>query len=430
MADFAVRVVRINQPVENHPNADRLSIVRVGGYLCISGKLEDGSHRYSEGDYVLYIPEGAVLPEWLLKHMDFWKVDPETGEGKGILAGSQGNRVKALKLRDIVSQGVLMPVHFGHSLHACAYEIETEETVRVRERMLELKGPGYEFMAHRHVIAAGSLSDCPDPDGWTTDEDGRSIADILGITKYEPQIPAHMNGEVLNLFGITHKYDFESIQTVTDLFEAGEDVAATEKTHGTFCQIGYVPGLGNPECFDNGDIYVCSKGLGNSGLAFKNNDANAKNLYVRNLRALLDAGLAERLAELSVMDGGDAKPIRIFGEIFGPGVQDLHYGRKEPTFQSFDIKVGDRFLPPLEFDMATKMLMIEPVPTLYIGPFDLDALAKVRDGKDTLSSTHVREGIVIRSSTGAYHPNHGRKIGKWISPAYLLRKAKDATEFQ
>lgn len=420
MADFAVRIARISEPVEHHPDADRLSIVRIGGYLCISGKLEDGSHRYNLGDYVAYIPEGAVLPEWLLKRMDFWKVDPETGEGKGILAGSAGNRVKALKLRGIVSQGVLMPVVYGCSLHACTFEIETEETILTQEKY---DRGGLSFLnAPRHVIASGTIADCPDADGWTADEEGRTIADILGITKYEPVIPAAMGGEILNLFGLVRKYDFESIQTVPDLFEPGEMVVATEKLHGTYCQIGYEPGMENDECFGLGDIYVASKGYGASGLGFKDNEANDRNLYVRTVRKLLADGIGPLLREFDV-------PVRLHGEIFGSGVQDLHYGLKEPSFRVFDIEVDGLFLAPDHMERIAKRLNLETVPTLYVGPYDAEELAKVRDGTDTLSGTHVREGIVIRSATGARHPNHGRKIGKWVSAAYLLRKAKNATEF-
>lgn len=110
MADFAVRVLPVRN-VRNHPDADRLSIMDVLGFVTISAKLEDGSHRYQDGDLVVYVPEGALVPEYLLKP-GFWKDDPEGGPGKGILAGSKGNRVRAVKLRNVVSQGIVFPVEF------------------------------------------------------------------------------------------------------------------------------------------------------------------------------------------------------------------------------------------------------------------------------------------------------------------------------
>jgi hypothetical protein len=52
MSTFSCPVVRVSS-VEDHPNADRLSLVRLEGlgYLCVSGKLEDGSPRYKAGDW-------------------------------------------------------------------------------------------------------------------------------------------------------------------------------------------------------------------------------------------------------------------------------------------------------------------------------------------------------------------------------------------
>jgi hypothetical protein len=48
-----------------------------------------------------------------------------------------------------------------------------------------------------------------------------------------------------------------------------------------------------------------------------------------------------------------------------------------------------------------------------------------------VGGTNVREGVVVRSLVPTEHPLHGRKICKFISPAYLLRRVKngEATEF-
>lgn len=103
MADFQVRVVKIDEVIK-HPNADSLTINRIGGYECISNLKEDGTPRYKAGDLVVYIPEAALLPEWMLQKMGFWD------QGRGTLSGSRGNRVKAIRLRGIISQGILYPV--------------------------------------------------------------------------------------------------------------------------------------------------------------------------------------------------------------------------------------------------------------------------------------------------------------------------------
>jgi RNA ligase (TIGR02306 family) len=115
--------------------------------------------------------------------------------------------------------------------------------------------------------------------------------------------------------------------------------------------------------------------------------------------------------------------------VFGAGVQDLHYGLKQARFRVFDVQVNGRFLPAEQVAELTKELDLEYVPILYVGAYDEGILRTLRDGKDTLSQSHIREGIVIRSSHETMHPVHGRKIAKWVSPDYLTRKAKNATEF-
>lgn len=190
--------------------------------------------------------------------------------------------------------------------------------------------------------------------------------------------------------------------------------------HNSNFQFGYIPNLNHPECFFDHNIYVCSKGLGAQGLVFKDNEANDRNLYVVALRAMLDNGLGERLAAIG-------EPVRIFAEIFGIGVQDLAYGQKKATLRAFDIKVGERFLGRDEFVSMAAQLEIETVPVLYRGPFSLTELIKYRDGKDTISGTHVREGIVIRSIVERDHLIHGRVISKLVSPEYHTRK--NGTEF-
>lgn len=375
MSDFSVKVVKIVNPVQDHPNADRLSLIQIGGYTCISAKLDDGSHRYKQGDLVVYVPEGAVVPEYLLKP-GFWNEEKD----KGILAGSKGDRVKALRLRNIFSQGILFPV---------------------------------EYDASGSAILANSDS------SYISVKNGDDVAEHLGIIKYEPPIPIALSGEVTSIFGHTAKYDFESIQTIPDLFDANEEVIVTEKLHGTNCQIGYVPDLNNSEMFFDGNLYVGSKGLSAKGFVMINNEANSGNTYVKNLKNLLDNGFGDRIKALSERMGA---PIRMFGEVYGAGIQKgFNYGHTKPSFAVFDIQIGWNFAP---FDMMVELaeeLGVTVVPILYKGPYDLEELVKYRDGKDSLSNSTLREGIVIKARDGSRHPLHGRKIGKWVSPDYLVK---------
>jgi RNA ligase (TIGR02306 family) len=227
-------------------------------------------------------------------------------------------------------------------------------------------------------------------------------------------------------------------KTFCSMFEPGELVTATEKLHGTNMCITWVPDITHDEMFGvMGNIMVSSKGLGAQGLAFKNNPANMGNLYVRTLRELLANDFEQKLGTLvSMMTRGmqleitTALPVRIWSEVYGAGVQDLHYGTTKPEFAVFDIKIGERWLTDDELATACAHLGVAKVPLAYKGPFDPTALEAVRDGKTMLSGDNIREGIVVRSENLLPHPTHGRRIAKMISPDYLVRKAKNATEFQ
>lgn len=384
MSTFACNVVKIDS-VDHHPNADRLSLVQIGGYTCISAKLANGSHRYNAGDWVVYIPEAAILPEWLLKQMDFWKDD------KGTLAGSNGNRVKAMRLRGIFSQGVL-------------YQLR-----RHRQKWI-LKGDNDRIKQGVRI--------------------GEDVGEVLGVVKYEPPIPTSMSGEVTSLFGKTVKFDVENHQRYPHVFQPGEPVVATEKLHGTFAAFCYWPGLNNPELL-NGEWFAYSKGLGSQGLVFKNNEANATNLYQR---FLATSDLHRRITALtdeSAKFGYEVQPVTILGEIFGQGVQDLAYGQKTPSFRMFDVYAGDpgngRWLTWEELELFSNATGIELVPLLYNGPYDEAALVALRDGKDSISNSNVREGIVIKSTTNRTDIELGRAMLKMVSPDYLLRK--NGTEY-
>ncbi len=103
-------LIRKIKKVTPHPQADRLNVnyLDVDGVetVCVSNKNENEEQRYHENDLVVFVPEGYILPEKLLKKLEMWN---ET-DNKGVLAGPGGNVVKPVKLRGVLSQGVLFPV--------------------------------------------------------------------------------------------------------------------------------------------------------------------------------------------------------------------------------------------------------------------------------------------------------------------------------
>ena len=386
MSDFQVLVREVNEVVD-HPNADRLSLVKVLGYDCISAKNEDGSHRFSVGEPVIYIPEAAILPIPLLKERGFWNDEKD----EGMLAGKGGTRVKAIRLRKVISQGLVF---------------KTETSTDDDGNTLITIRNGDDILENVKV--------------------GDDVADFLGIEKYVPHVPSSLAGEVASAHEFALNFDIENEQNHPD-FLADDEVVATEKLHGTCARIAYRVGVEHEELFgQDGNVAIASKGMGAKGLVFKNNEVNQSNLYVKTFLAM---GLVDKIEEL----GSELNmSVDLFGEIFGRGVQDLGYGLQTPEFRAFDIAIDGVFLPEEEKVAMFVRLGVERVPVLYRGPWDRDKLNEVRDGKTMFGGVNVREGIVVTAigpqEKREYVGNRLRPFVKMINPDYLTRKG-ETTEF-
>ncbi|MFF4931580.1 RNA ligase (ATP) [Streptomyces griseofuscus] len=342
--------------VHEHPNADALELAQVGLYRAVVAK---GAFR--SGEVALYIPEQAVLPDELIEELGL----------TGRLAGSAANRVRAVRLRGELSQGLVC-----------------------RPKALD----GVD------LAAAAAL--------------GTDFAERLGITKWVPPIPPTMNGEVEPASELLPWVDIENIQRHPDIFTPGEPVVLTEKLHGSACLLTYVA--------DEGRVYVSSKGFGARSLALKE---DPRNLYWRAVHA---HGVPEAAARLAERLG--ARRIGVFGEVYGAGVQDLTYGadgrRETLGYAVFDVSAEIegtvRWL-----DTAVLDSELPVVPRLYEGPYDIDRVLSVASGRETVSGRelHLREGVVIRPAGERYSPvTGGRAIAKAVSPAYLTRKG--GTEYE
>lgn len=344
--------------VHEHPNADALELAQVGLYRAVVAK---GAYR--TGDAAVYIPEQAVLPAELVDELGL----------TGRLAGKASDRVKAVRLRGELSQGIVC-----------------------RPRALA------------------------DIDLARAAADGTDFAELLSITKWSPPIPPTMGGEVERAPDLLPWVDIENIQRYPEIFEPGEPVVLTEKLHGSACLMTY-------SVADGGTVHVSSKGFGAKGLALKE---DPRNLYWRAVLGHDVPAVAARLAEKL-----GASRVGIFAEVYGAGVQDLGYGanaRSEALgYAVFDISAeidGQvRWLDPVGLLEGELPL----VPRLFEGAYDIEKVLELASGRETVSGRelHLREGVVIRPSTERYSPVvGGRAIAKAVSPAYLTRKG--GTEYE
>ena len=241
MSTLEVLILPIDD-VYNHPGADRLSICKIRGYEAITAKDENGNHRFAAGEHVIYVPENSVVPLDVLKDRGYW--DDE--KNQGLLAGSQGNRVKAIRLRGVVSQGLVW------------------KTSPSDNGFVTISKP------HQGVTVYHMVQPYDD------------VSEFFGIQKYEEPIPSSMSGQLWACHRATLSFDIENYQNYPN-FLVNDEVEVSEKIHGSFCRVTYVPNLNHEDAFE-GNFVIASKGLGAKGLVFKNVPENLEtNVYVRTI---------------------------------------------------------------------------------------------------------------------------------------------------
>ncbi|MFW6122447.1 MAG: RNA ligase family protein [Petrotogales bacterium] len=234
------------------------------------------------------------------------------------------------------------------------------------------------------------------------------------------------------------EYDSENYYDLYDLeIEGGTHnyIASGIVVHNTWCCFGVYPDAIEPQ-FPEQRIVVTSKGLSSKGLAFKDNEANENNLYMRMYRKLFTEEVLSHFkqhsdyAEVTTISG---QPIFFLGEIFGRDVQDLQYGLNDIHFRLFDIYHGHpgrgQYLNVDELQSTIDLygLDMELVPELYRGELTPDTLRQYTDGMDTITGSHIREGIVIKPLREMENAFTGRTILKSVSETYINRK--NGTEY-
>ena len=355
VANFSCPVVTLSD-VQHHPNADRLDIATVGGYNIVVGR-----DSWKSGDKAVYLPEASVLPESLITELGL----------EGRLAGSDHNRVKAAKLRGVLSQGLVVGL------------------------------------------------DSPHLQGVEVGDGGTNMADALGVTKWVPPIPVKMQGLVEGC-AWPHSFDVESWQKPdAPVFTPGEHVHVSEKLHGTFCLLGWHAEEGPT---------VASKGMVGRTRFKVDTDRNSQNLYCR---SWFEHG--DKITEYAAQQG--FRNIELMGEVTGPGVQDMTYGLEDPGFYGFNVRVNGETVSPEEAYEIFEQLGVPTVPVVAESePFNHETMLAYASEKSAIDNQPtskqskarhkhrgLREGVVVHSLD-----EPGKRV-KYINDDYLTRRG--GTEF-
>jgi RNA ligase (TIGR02306 family) len=236
---------------------------------------------------------------------------------------------------------------------------------------------------------------------------GMNAKDELGIQKYDPPEKI-MEGDMDRDHPLFHKFtDIQNIKNYPDVFKEGDSVWVSEKLHGSCCRISLIK-------TETGTEFM----VGSHNVRRK---LDKESKYSKHLTPEV-----KDLLQTVLYRDDSYKAAIVFGEVYGDGVQDLKYGLKGVTgFAVFAISANGNYLSFEDVVSLCKQHHVPMVPTLYIGEFHKKLIEEhFVGGKTTLmdSDAHMREGVVICASPESSDLRIGRKILKWVSDEYLLRK--------
>lgn len=276
--------------------------------------------------------------------------------------------------------------------------------------------PGYRVKAARlRGFASYGFVSRLESVGLDQTQNGTDVAEFLGVTKYVPPVKVSA-GDAEPDHPAFHKYSsIENIGNFPTLIPEGEPVVVTEKIHGSNNRVGLVRN-GNEWEFMCGSHQIRRKEFNANG---------GRSMYWTGLTAEVKALLRFLQSEWNA-----SQSVIVFGEMFGPGVQDLHYGQSTHVFRVFDIAVDGKYVDATILREICLNWKIEAVPLLYEGPFSTDIIRQLTDGPTLVAEIpedkkkfNGREGVVVKTATEQISPlTNGRMILKSISVDYLARK--------
>jgi len=233
---------------------------------------------------------------------------------------------------------------------------------------------------------------------------GFDVTEILGVTKYEPPIPAQLAGKVKGYFpSFLKKTDEERIQNMEWVLNEYpmEPFYVTEKVDGT----SFTAYL------NDGVFGICSRNLD-----LEETEDNTLWQVAREL------DLERKMREYGYN-------IALQGELLGEGIQKNKYALKGHNvyfFNIFDIDKYkyydyDRFTERV-FQFGLKIVpIVSPVAGYYL-PKTMKEMLEYADDMSVLNPNIKREGIVVRPLNEIEHRRYGRISFKVISNKFLLDK--------
>ena len=347
MNDKEFQVLTYEAKILPHPNADKIELCQIGDYQSIVQK-----RTLNDGDVVAYIPEASIVPDSLLEQLGL----------TGKLSGKAKNRVKAIKLRGVLSQGLIYPM--------------------------------------------------PDKKA------GEDVTEELGVVKYEPAIPQQLKGRTLGaMYGKTLTYPIKNIKLFSNELTEDDTVVITEKLHGTWCCLGYYEDI--PIVTSKG---LSGKGI----VLDPEDDnvySNAWRKYqpmIQRIRKDFDDLLINKNETFYVLGEIYGRGIQdLQYNTMNPEFRVFDIYMSKPG-QGRYLELSEVFYM-LRLTYSQEETEQMHVPVLYHGPYNKEILLEYTNGQSTLGG-NIREGVVVKTSPERLDSKNNRAIYKSISEDYLLRK--------
>lgn len=360
MSTFKVSIEKVKN-VQAHSNADRLDIATLKG---IDFSFVVAKDTLKSGDLVVYFPIDSLLPMWIVETMG---LVGKLSHGKVPTDNTERlqNRVKTVKLRGEISQGVM-----------------------------------------------ARPSDLYIPDKLIFE--GSDLTDYLEVEKYEAPVIVSSAGNLVRLPEGVAVYDIEGFERHPDVFELllNQRVFITEKVEGSNFAVYY----------DGKKPIVCQRNYAIEPIEGKFHDW--WKVYYRNFAPVIDDIF--HFYDYDYKSRGETiKWIVVRGEMVGPGIQGNYYKTFDHTVLVFDIEINGKPLDYDDFMNLCAALLIKIVPFLGVGTLremlDGKTIKEFSNGRSLLLNDALREGIVVKPVVEQVHPEIGRLFLKQRSPEYLAK---------
>ena len=322
----SIRKIADLSPIEG---ADKIELATVDGWKVVVAK--DVGHKV--GNLVVYCEIDSFLP--IKDEFEFLR---KTSYRK--IGDQEGFRLKTIKLRGQVSQGLILPINVL---------------------------PITQFASGHNL------------------PEGMDVTEMLGIVKYEPPIPAELAGKVKGMFpSFLHKTDEERVQNLTSEYEewkiqSKHQFYVTEKLDGSSATF-YV---------NDGVFGVCSRNL-----ELLETEGNtfwkvARELDLENKMKSVGQNICFQ-GEL-IGEGIQGNPYKIKGQTvkFYTGF-DIDKQIRIP-FVNFVVMLQEMdlgYVPVLNQGFGFQL------------PETVGDMLNYAEGKSALNSDTEREGVVVRSMDG------------------------------